>query len=298
MGRKPAKPVESILKEHNDVTLKAFMVNDLHLSGNELIIFAVVYSFSQDGESCFYGSRKYLASWCQIHEGAVDYQLNKLLKKGLITKSHTRREDGSLCSILRANLPLIESLMGQSQKFESGDTKICDSHTQKFSTGYTQKFMTNKEEVNTQVDTKEDKERIPFSEIIDYLNEKANRRYRPSTPKTREHIRARWNEGYRLDDFKRVIDVKVADWFGDDKMDRYLCPDTLFGTKFEKYLNQPMPKNVTQQKRGATQGHEPRIGSMRIDNMTGRQEVYKGNGVWEEYVSDYVPQEGDEDIDL
>jgi uncharacterized phage protein (TIGR02220 family) len=84
---------------------------------------------------------------------------------------------------------------------------------------------------------------IPFSEIIDYLNEKANRRYRPSTPKTREHIRARWSEGYRLDDFKHVIDVKVADWLGDDKMDRYLCPDTLFGTKFEKYLNQPMKKS-------------------------------------------------------
>ena len=83
---------------------------------------------------------------------------------------------------------------------------------------------------------------IPFSEIINYLNKKAHRGYKPTTPKTREHIRARWNEGYTLDDFKRVIDVKVADWLGDDKMDKYLCPDTLFGTKFEKYLNQPMTK--------------------------------------------------------
>jgi uncharacterized phage protein (TIGR02220 family) len=241
MGRKPEKPVESILKEHNDVTLKAFMVNDLHLSGNELIIFAVIYSFSQDGESCFYGSRRYLASWCQIHEGAVDYQLNKLLKKGLITKSHTRREDGSLCSILRANLSLIESIIGQSQKFESGRTKICDNHAQKFSTGHTQKFMTNKEEANTKVDTKEDKGEIPFSEITDYLNEKAGTRYRPTTAKTQKSIRARWNEGYRLDDFRRVIDVKCAEWKGTD-FEKYLCPETLFGTKFEKYLNQPMVK--------------------------------------------------------
>ena len=240
MGRKPQRPVESVLKEHNDVTLKAFMVNDLHLSGNELIIFAVIYSFSQDGESCFYGSRKYLASWCQIHEGAVDYQLKKLLQKGLITKSHTRREDGSLCNVLRANLPLIESLMGHSQKFDSGVSKICDNHSQKFETGHSQKFESNKEELNTKENTKEDKNEIPFSTIIDYLNEKAKRRYKPSTPKTREHIRARWNEGYTLDDFKYVIDVKCAEWFGDPKMDKYLCPDTLFGTKFEKYLNQPM----------------------------------------------------------
>ena len=80
------------------------------------------------------------------------------------------------------------------------------------------------------------------SEIIDYLNDKAGTRYRASTAKTREHVRARIREGYTLDDFKRVIDVKVADWLGDDKMQRYLCPDTLFGSKFEKYLNQPQSK--------------------------------------------------------
>jgi hypothetical protein len=43
---------------------------------------------------------------------------------------------------------------------------------------------------------------------------------------------------------------------------------------------------------------EPRIGSMKIDNKTGKTEVYKGNGVWEDYVSDYVPQEGDVDIEF
>lgn len=111
----------------------------------------------------------------------------------------------------------------------------------------------NTDKPNTKDKTKkEDKEELPYAEIIDYLNEKASRRYRPSTPKTREHIRARWSEGYRLDDFKRVIDVKVADWLGDDKMDRYLCPDTLFGTKFEKYLNQPMPSGKS------TNGQKPK----------------------------------------
>lgn len=92
--------------------------------------------------------------------------------------------------------------------------------------------------------TKEEKkeEDIPFSEIIDYLNEKAGTRYRASTPKTQAHIRARWGEGYRIDDFKWVIDVKCDEWLNDTKMRKYLCPDTLFGTKFEKYLNQPMTK--------------------------------------------------------
>lgn len=241
MGRKPAQPAESILKEHNDVTLKAFMVNDLHLSGNELIIFAVIYSFSQDGESCFYGSRKYLASWCQTHEGAVDYQLNKLLKKGFITKSHIRREDGSLCNVLRANLPLIESIMGKSQKFESGDTKICDSHSQKFETGHSQKFVTNKEESNTQEDTKEDKKEPPYAEIIGYLNEKAGRRHRV-TDRTKGMICARLREGYTLEDFRRVIDVKCAEWIGTE-FEKYLQPSTLFApSHFDEYLNTTIPK--------------------------------------------------------
>lgn len=85
-------------------------------------------------------------------------------------------------------------------------------------------------------------ESIPFSEIINYLNEKAVTRYRTSAKKTQAHIRARWNEGYRLGDFKRVVDVKCAEWIGTE-FERYLCPDTLFGPKFEKYVNQPMPKS-------------------------------------------------------
>ena len=43
---------------------------------------------------------------------------------------------------------------------------------------------------------------------------------------------------------------------------------------------------------------EPRIGLMRTDNRTNKTEIYRGNGVWEDYVSDYVPQEGDVDIDF
>ena len=77
---------------------------------------------------------------------------------------------------------------------------------------------------------------IPFAEIVGYLNERAGKRFRNGRPQTRTHIRARWAEGYRIEDFKQVIDTKVAEWLGTD-MEKHLCPDTLFGSKFEKYLN-------------------------------------------------------------
>lgn len=90
---------------------------------------------------------------------------------------------------------------------------------------------------------------IPFGEIIGYLNEKARKNFRPSTESYRRHIRARWKEGYRLEDFKRVIDIKCASWDKPPKPGKkdtrtWLRPQTLFGTNFDSYLNEEMPKEV------------------------------------------------------
>ncbi len=74
-------------------------------------------------------------------------------------------------------------------------------------------------------------------EIVAYLNEKAGTKYRASTESTARHIRARLNEGYSVEDFKTVIDKKCAEWSGTE-MSKYLRPETLFGSKFESYLNQ------------------------------------------------------------
>ncbi len=75
------------------------------------------------------------------------------------------------------------------------------------------------------------------SEIIAYLNEKAGTKYRPSTSKTKKLIHARMVEGFTLEDFKQVIDTKCSEWQGTN-MAKYLRPETLFGTKFEGYLNE------------------------------------------------------------
>ena len=80
-------------------------------------------------------------------------------------------------------------------------------------------------------------DRIPYKEIIDFLNEQTESKYRHKTSKTKDLIKARWNDGFRLDDFKTVILKKTKEWKGKD-MAKYLRPETLFGTKFESYLNQ------------------------------------------------------------
>ncbi|AGZ26249.1 conserved phage C-terminal domain-containing protein [Staphylococcus pasteuri] len=78
---------------------------------------------------------------------------------------------------------------------------------------------------------------IPYKEIIGYLNEKAGKQFKHNTGKSKRCIEARWNEDFRLDDFKKVIDTKTSEWLGTSQ-EKYLRPETLFGTKFEGYLNQ------------------------------------------------------------
>jgi uncharacterized phage protein (TIGR02220 family) len=92
---------------------------------------------------------------------------------------------------------------------------------------------------NVDPELKQKSQKIPYEKIIDYLNRKTNSHYRPTSKATRRLIKARYNEGFTDIDFKTVIDKKCAEWLQDSNMVQYLRPETLFGTKFEAYLNQP-----------------------------------------------------------
>lgn len=72
--------------------------------------------------------------------------------------------------------------------------------------------------------------------IIDFLNNRAGTNYKASSKKTQSCIHARLKEGFTLDDFYIVIDKKAAEWIGTE-YEKFLRPETLFGTKFEGYLN-------------------------------------------------------------
>ena len=82
-----------------------------------------------------------------------------------------------------------------------------------------------------------DKDKEIYKEIVSYLNAKTGKQFRETSQKTQTAIHARLAEGFKLEDFQSVIDKKCADWLGDKKMEEYLRPETLFGTKFESYLN-------------------------------------------------------------
>ena len=81
---------------------------------------------------------------------------------------------------------------------------------------------------------KEDK--IPYSEIIGRLNTVCGTRFSTKTEATKKLIRGRFRDGFKLEDFYKVIDAKSAQWLHDERMSKYLRPQTLFGNKFESYL--------------------------------------------------------------
>lgn len=72
--------------------------------------------------------------------------------------------------------------------------------------------------------------------VIDYLNEKTGQHFRSSTKATQQHINARLAEGFTVEDFKRVVDNMWICWRGTE-WEQYLRPSTLFGSKFDDYLN-------------------------------------------------------------
>lgn len=215
-----------IINSNNYLSIQAFMVNDLHLSGNELIVYAVIFGFTQDGESWFTGSRSYLAAWCQTSEKSVSHNLNKLLDKGLIEKRQ-KSEHGCTFNDYRVT----RASMGWKKVPSTGEES---------SLGAGEESSPH----NIERDTTSRNSNIPYVEIVSYLNEMTGRNYDPAASTTRKLIRARWNERARtLEDFKTVIDNKVACWKG-TKWEEFLRPSTLFSAKhFDEYLNERQPRS-------------------------------------------------------
>ena len=82
--------------------------------------------------------------------------------------------------------------------------------------------------------------------IIDYLNKRTGKKYSVKTKKTAQLIHKLLDNGFTVEDFERVIDIKCSQWLNNEKMNQYLRPRTLFSEKFEDYLNEATAKHNQQ----------------------------------------------------
>lgn len=117
----------------------------------------------------------------------------------------------------------------------------------KMSETLTEEYQKNTTEDNNIIEDssspkKEEGDKIPYQHIIIHLNTVVGSKRNHKAKTNRDLIRARWNEGYRLDDFIQVIDNMKEAWTG-TRFEQYLQPETLFGNKFDKYLNERVKKS-------------------------------------------------------
>ena len=154
----------------------------------------------------------------QSKNGRIDYEYN------IYEIPQTRAENSSLekTSVEQTS---VENSTLESQALENRNQQ----NTNKKNT-----YKQNKEEQNSPSESIYSR----VSEILAFLNEKAHTAYRATTRKTQALIEARLKEGFTVEDFKKVISNKCTEWMGTE-WEKFLRPETLFGTKFENYLNAP-----------------------------------------------------------
>tara|TARA_R110001583_G_scaffold93481_1_gene236392 strand:- start:106 stop:543 length:438 start_codon:yes stop_codon:yes gene_type:complete len=127
----------------------------------------------------------------------------------------------------------------------SEQTKRLEELSQKFATAQSLPapdvnwLIVHLEKCYSNQDEKSEEIKFTVHEVILHLNKRLKTDYRTDSIKTLRLVRGRYNEGYRLEDFIKVIDTKVREWKHDEQMAKYLRPSTLFSRgHFEEYLQQ------------------------------------------------------------
>ena len=187
----------------------------------------------------FYKSYKEWEEETGLTKRQVSYSIGKIKDLGLV-ETKLKKANGSPTIHYKLDYDkLLDSIVTKCHyRLEQNVTIDSDKMSQSLTENTTENTTENN--ISTS--------KIPYKDIIDYLNEKADKRFKHTTANNQKFIRSRWNEGNTLDDFKRVIDIKVSQWKNDKDMNQYLRPQTLFGTKFESYLNEkPINKPLTPQ---------------------------------------------------
>jgi predicted transcriptional regulator len=149
-----------MIKDGNFINIQSWMVTELKLKGNELLCYASIFGFSQDGETRFTGSLSYLAEWTNSSKQTIMTTLKSLAKKGLIVKEEIIKNNVKFCEYYAKNLDTVL------KKFDGGSQKIC--------IGGSQKICTNNKDKDNKEDNKEDNEEKPDIKQPFFDNEELN----------------------------------------------------------------------------------------------------------------------------
>ena len=204
---------------------------DENLSIMEVVLLTEIKSL--DNETGCFASNAYLSNFFGLSKGRISQLVNQLKDKGYITVKYQREGKQIKQRVIRVVSQLNRGINFPKQPIKNPKQ------------GYLENVKENSTSINNTVNSTDiysqaepDGVAEKTKTIVGYLNEKIDSHYKATTPKTKQLVQARLKEGFSVDDFKTVIDKKTATWLKDSKMNKYLRPLTLFGTKFEDYLNE------------------------------------------------------------
>lgn len=211
------------------------------LTMQEKMILVEIDSYD-NGEIGCYASNKHFVSNFGINSSRISQIIQSLQRKNYITINYEYNGKEIVKRYLHINRPPYlpkEGMLKNNIGMLKNEMGVCQFDKE----GYVEKLKDNNTNINNtninNIYSPAKAEQIPYEEIIDYLNLKIDAHYKSTTQKTKDSIKARFNEGFTLEDFKTVIDKMTMEWKDSNKMKVYLRPETLFGTKFESYLNRP-----------------------------------------------------------
>lgn len=216
---------------------------DNRLTDSEKLLFAEITSLSNKYGYCT-ATNSYFARLYEVVKETISRRISNLTKYGYL-KIETVKDGKQIKQ--RKMYPLTQSSIPIDVKINTPidnsvntpiDANVKENNTSINNTSINNTSINNINRINT-LSGNPTTHQPHYQPIINYLNEKTGKHYKHTTNKTQTVIKARWNEGFTEDDFKKVIDNKVAEWKGTD-MEKFLRPETLFGTKFEGYLNQEL----------------------------------------------------------
>ncbi|MCC0764972.1 conserved phage C-terminal domain-containing protein [Clostridioides sp. ES-S-0006-03] len=218
------------------------LIDDASLNIYEKMIYIVLTRHTDNESSCF-PSVSLIARKTGCGITTVKKTLRSLEEKKLIIKvkrkiDNKKENDTNLYYVMSLEGRSLDDLGRKTADSRSlGDLQVGREATSN-NTNINNTNLTSN--IYSLAKQKEDKtnDKVIHKIIIDYLNEKADKSFKSTTKKTRDLINARLKEGFVEEDFYKVIDNKVHAWLEDAKMSVYLRPETLFGNKFESYLNE------------------------------------------------------------
>lgn len=223
----------------NDYTMiNNYLIKDKNLQLKDKGLLLVLLSLPDNWDFSVVGLEKI----CKETKDTINGILNNLQKYNYLKREKKRDGKGRFIDwqydIYEIPKDLFDDLpYPKNQDMDNRDMDFPDMEN------YTQ-LNTNKESTK-ELNTNKEIYKESIEEIINYLNKKIDTHYKTTTPKTKQLITARLNEGFTVEDFIKVIDNKYSTWFKDKKMCTYLRPETLFGTKFENYLNEKVKKRLS-----------------------------------------------------